>query len=290
LIIQLIEQILNGLVLGSIYALVASGLSLIWGSMKMLNFAHGELYMLGGFATYYAMTLLGLPWWLAIPLAMALILLVGFGIEKLTIEPLLRRPGWDYTPIIATLGLSIFLQNAALLVFGERFKNLPYFIEGSGTYFGMRMAYQRLLILVVSVAVIVFFAQFLRRSKLGMALRAVAQDRDAATLQGIDVRGTYMWTFGISGALAALASAMVAPIFAINPWMGGTLLIKAFVVCVVGGLGDLRGAILGGILLGTAESLAVVLLSSEWKDVVSFAILIIVLWVRPSGFFGTKEW
>jgi branched-chain amino acid transport system permease protein len=290
LIIQLIEQILNGLVLGSIYALVASGLSLIWGSMKMLNFAHGELYMLGGFATYYAMTLLGLPWWLAIPLAMALVLLVGFGIEKLTIEPLLRRPGWDYTPIIATLGLSIFLQNAALLVFGERFKNLPYFIEGSGTYFGIRMAYQRLLILVVSVAVIVLFAQFLQRSKLGMALRAVAQDRDAATLQGIDVRGTYMWTFGISGALAALASAMVAPIFAINPWMGGTLLIKAFVVCVVGGLGDLRGAILGGILLGTAESLAVVLLSSEWKDVVSFAILIIVLWVRPSGFFGTKEW
>lgn len=290
MIIQLIEQLLNGLVLGSIYALVASGLSLIWGSMKMLNFAHGELYMLGGFATYYAMTLLGLPWWLAIPLAMALVLLVGFGIEKLTIEPLLRRPGWDYTPIIATLGLSIFLQNAALLVFGERFKNLPYFIEGSGTYFGIRMAYQRLLILVVSVAVIVLFAQFLQRSKLGMALRAVAQDRDAATLQGIDVRGTYMWTFGISGALAALASAMVAPIFAINPWMGGTLLIKAFVVCVVGGLGDLRGAILGGILLGTAESLAVVLLSSEWKDVVSFAILIIVLWVRPSGFFGTKEW
>lgn len=290
MIIQLIEQVLNGLVLGSIYALVASGLSLIWGSMKMLNFAHGELYMLGGFATYYAMTVLGIPWWLAIPLAMALVLLVGFGIEKLTIEPLLRRPGWDYTPIIATLGLSIFLQNAALLVFGERFKNLPYFIEGSGTYFGIRMAYQRLLILVVSVAVIVLFAQFLRRSKLGMALRAVAQDRDAATLQGIDVQGTYMWTFGISGALAALAAAMVAPIFAINPWMGGTLLIKAFVVCVVGGLGDLRGAILGGILLGTAESLAVVLLSSEWKDVVSFAILIIVLWVRPSGFFGTKEW
>jgi branched-chain amino acid transport system permease protein len=214
--------------------------------------------------------------------------LLGMFIERFAYRPLRHAP--RLAPLISAIGVSIFLQNAALLVFGERFKNLPYFIEGSGTYFGIRMAYQRLLILVVSVAVIVLFAQFLQRSKLGMALRAVAQDRDAATLQGIDVRGTYMWTFGISGALAALASAMVAPIFAINPWMGGTLLIKAFVVCVVGGLGDLRGAILGGILLGTAESLAVVLLSSEWKDVVSFAILIIVLWVRPSGFFGTKEW
>lgn len=288
--IQLIEQGLNGLVLGSIYALVASGLSLVWGSLRMLNFAHGELYMLGGYALYYGTTLAGLPWWLAIPLAMALVLLLGFAFEKLTIQPLLNKPGWDVTPIIATLGASIFLQNGARLLFDERFKNLPYFIDGSVTFLGIHMAYQRILIVVVSVGVIAIFHQFLRRSKLGLSLRAVAQDRDAATLQGIDVFGTYMWTVGISGAMAALAAAMISPIFAINPWMGGGLLTKAFVVCVIGGLGDLRGAILGGILLGTAESLAVVFLSSEWKDVVSFALLIIVLWVRPSGFFGTKEW
>lgn len=287
---QLIEQGINGLVLGSIYALVASGLSLIWGSMKMLNFAHGEFYMLGGFMLFYGITLAGLPWWLATPLAMVLVMLAGFGVLKLTIQPLLNKPGWDVSPIIATLGLSIFLQNAALRLFGERFKNVPYYVEGNITLFGVRLAAQRLLILAVSLLVILLFVQFLKRSRLGMALRAVAQDRDAAVLQGIDVNGTYMWTFGISAALAALAAAMLAPIFAVNPWMGGTLLTKAFAVCVVGGLGHLGGAILGGILLGTTESMAVVFLSSEWKDVTSFALLLIVLWVRPSGFFGTKEW
>jgi branched-chain amino acid transport system permease protein len=287
---QVIEQSLNGLVLGSIYALVASGLSLIWGSMKMLNFAHGELYMLGGFAVLYATTLLGVPWWVAVPLAVIAVLLFGFGLERLAIQPLLDRPGWDVSPIIATLGLSIFLQNAALRLFGERFRNVPYYAEGSITLLGVRMARQRLLILAVALTVILVFVQFLKRAKLGMALRAVAQDRDAATLQGIDVYGTYRWTFGISGALAALAAAMLAPIFAIHPWMGEAVLTKAFVVCVIGGLGHLGGAILGGVLLGTAESLSVVFLSSEWKDVTSFVLLIAVLWMRPSGLFGTREW
>jgi branched-chain amino acid transport system permease protein len=290
LTVQLIEQGLNGLVLGSIYALVASGLSLIWGSMKMLNFAHGELYMLGGFAMFYALTLGGLPWSLAVPLTMTAVLLFSFAVQRLAIQPLLDRPGWDVSPIIATLGLSIFLQNAALRLFGERFKNVPYYADGSITFLGARMAVQRLLILAVALTVILVFVQFLKRSKMGMALRAVAQDRDAATLQGIDVYSTYRWTFGISGALAALAAAMLAPIFAIHPWMGGAVLTKAFVVCVIGGLGHLGGAILGGILLGTAESLSVIFLSSEWKDVTSFALLIAVLWIRPSGFFGTKEW
>jgi branched-chain amino acid transport system permease protein len=152
------------------------------------------------------------------------------------------------------------------------------------------MARQRLLILAVALTLILVFVQFLKRAKLGMALRAVAQDRDAATLQGIDVYGTYMWTFGLSGALAALAAAMLGPIFAIHPWMGEAVLTKAFAVCVIGGLGHLGGAILGGVLLGTAESLSVLFLSSEWKDVTSFVLLIAVLWMRPAGLFGTREW
>lgn len=288
--ILLLEQAVNGMVLGSIYALVASGLSLIWGTMKMLNFAHGEFYMLGGFGVYYGLTLLGLPWWLAIPVTLVAVAAIGLAIEKAAIHPLLDKPGWDISPIIATLGLSIFLQNLALRLFGERFKNIPYYLEGTVRFFGARLAAQRLLILAVAVAVIIVFMLVLKRSRLGMALRAVSQDRDAALLLGIDVHRTYMWAFGISAGLAALAAAMLSPIFAVNPWMGGSLLVKAFVVCVAGGLGHLGGAIVGGMVLGVVESLSVMFLSSEWKDVTSFLVLIGILWIRPSGLFGTKEW
>lgn len=287
---QVIEQGVNGVVIGAIYALVAAGLSLIWGSMKMLNFAHGEFYMLGGFLMYYLTSLADMPWWVAIPITMLAVMLIGVIVERLVIHPLLDRPGWDVSPIIATLGLSIFLQNAALHLFGERFKNIPYYLEGSISLLGARLALQRILILVVASITVLLFVQFLRRGRLGMALRAVAQDRDAAVLQGVDVHKTYLLVFGISAALAALAAAMLVPIFAINPWAGSTLLIKAFVVCVVGGMGHLGGAILGGVLLGTAESLTVAFLSSEWRDVVSFLVLIVVLWLRPAGLFGVREW
>lgn len=284
------EQLFNGLVIGSMYALMASGLSLIWGSLKMLNFAHGEFYMLGGYAVYFLFAMLGLPAPLAILLAMAIALAVGAFVERLVIHPLLDKPGWEVSPIIATVGVSIFLQNFALQVWGERYKNVSYYAEGTLELGGMRIAEQRLVILAVAVLVILAGAMLLKRTRLGMALRATAQDRDAAILMGVNVRAVYTWTVAISAALAALAATMLAPIFSVNPWMGLSLLLKAFIVCVLGGLGSLEGAILGGILLGTAESLTVVLWSSEWKDVIAFVLLLIVLWFRPSGLMGTREW
>lgn len=288
--VVIVEQLLNGVVLGSMYALFASGLSLIWGSLKMLNFAHGEFYMLGGYAVFLFVFWTGMPAWLAILLALITVYLIGVLTQRVLIQPLLDRPGWDVSPIIVTLGISIFLQNLALRVVGERVQNIPYFIDGTLVFGGVRIAYQRVLILVTAVAAIGVFVALLKTTRLGMALRATAQDRDAAAMQGVNVYRTYAWTFGISAALAALAGAMLAPIASVNPWMGGTLLGKAFVVCVLGGLGSLEGAILGGIILGTVESVAVVVWSSQWKDVVSFMVLIVVLWVRPSGLFGTKEW
>ncbi len=288
--ILFIEQLLNGIVLGSMYALVASGLSLIWGSLKMLNFAHGEYYMLGGYGLFLVLLWTGLPVWVAIPVVLVAVYGAGVASQRFLIQPLLDKPGWDVSPIIATLGISIFLQNLALRLLGERIQNIPYFIDGTLVLYGVRVAWQRLLILATAVAVIGVFVVLLRTTRLGMALRATAQDRDAATIQGIDVYAIYAWTFGISAALAALAGAMLAPIASVNPWMGAALLGKAFVVCVLGGLGSLEGAILGGIILGTVESVAVVAWSSQWKDVVSFLVLIAVLWIRPSGLFGTKEW
>jgi branched-chain amino acid transport system permease protein len=286
----IIEQLFNGLVIGSMYALMASGLSLIWGSLKMLNFAHGEFYMLGGYAIFFLFATAGIPAPLAILLAMGIALLIGALIERVVIHPLLDRPGWEISPIIATVGVSIFLQNFALQVWGERFKNVPYYAQGTLTIGDMRISEQRLVILLVAVFVVVAGAILLKRTRLGMALRATAQDSDAATLMGVNVRSVYTWTVGISAGLAALAATMLAPIFSVNPWMGASLLLKAFIVCVLGGLGSLEGAILGGVLLGTAESLTVVLWSSEWKDVTAFALLLIVLWVRPSGLMGTREW
>ncbi len=285
-----IEQLFNGLVSGAIYALMASGLSLIWGTLKMLNFAHGEFYMLGGFGVYFALLLGGFPPLVAVPLAMAGAALVGMLLERLVIHPLLDRPGWDVSPIIATLGASILLQNLALHLWGERFKNIPYYVQGVVDLGGVRMAWQRILIVAVTVAMIAVVVTALRATWWGRALRATAQDRDAAVLAGINVYRIYLWTLGLAAALAALAATMLAPIYSVNPWMGTALLLKAFIVCVLGGLGSLGGAILGGILLGTAESLTVILWSSEWKDVVAFLLLILVLWVRPVGLMGTREW
>jgi branched-chain amino acid transport system permease protein len=284
------EQLINGLVLGSMYAIVASGLTLIWGTMKMLNFAHGELYMLGGYVLYFTLMVFGMhPFW-AVFLALLVVFLVGVLMERLLIHPLLDKPGWDVTPLVVTLGISIFLQNFALKVWGERFKNVPYFIEGTMETAGFRIAYQRILILVVAATVMFGFWMYVKKSRFGIALRATAQDREAATILGINSHRIYMLTFGISSALAALAATMLAPLFLINPWMGIPPQLKAFIVVVLGGLGSFGGAILGGFLLGTIESLAIVFLSSEWKDVVSFLVLILILIIRPSGFFGTKEW
>jgi len=284
------EQMLNGIVLGSMYALVASGLTLIWGTMKMLNFAHGELYMMGGYVLYFSLILLGLhPFW-GILIAMIIAFVFGLLMEKMILRPLLDKPGWHVSPIVATLGISIFLQNFALKAWGERFKSVPYFIEGTMDLFGFRVAYQRVLILVVAAIVMVGFWLYVKRSRFGIALRATAQDRDAATLLGINSHRVYLLTFGISSALAALAATMLAPIFLVNPWMGIPPQLKAFIVVVLGGLGSFGGAILGGFLLGCIESLATVFLSSEWKDVAAFAVLIAFLIFKPSGFFGTKEW
>jgi len=285
-----IEQILNGLVLGCMYASVASGLTLIWGTMKMINFAHGEFYMLGGYVMYFAIVSFGIPPLYSIFLAVVIVFAMGIVIEKICLHPLLDKPDWDISAFVATLGVGIFFQNFALRVWGERFKSVPYFLEGTLDVFGFRMAYQRIFIFAVTAGVMGGFWLYLKKARFGLGLRATAQDRDAATILGINAKKIYTITFGMSCALASLAAVLLAPIFLINPWMGSVPLIKGFITVVLGGLGSFGGAILGGILLGVVESISVIVFSSEWKDVVAFIILILVLWIRPSGLFGTKEW
>ncbi len=285
----IIAQIVNGIIVGSMYALFASGLTLIWSTMKMLNFAHGEFFMLGGYLVYFCYAVLGMNPALATLVAVVAVFLLGVIVERTVIHHLLSRPVWGLTTIVATLGASIVLQNVALHVWGPDFHNVPYFIEGVLNIHGIRIAYQRLLILGVSCGSIAALWWVLKHTRFGLALRATAQDADAARLYGVNVLATYTITFGFSAALAALSAAMLTPITAVNPYMGLSPLLKGFVVVILGGLGSFGGAILGGVLLGVVEGLGVLLTSTEWSDVISFTFLVLVIWVRPWGLFGVEE-
>lgn len=283
-----IEQIINGLIIGSMYALIGSGIALIYGTMRVLNLAHGEFYMLGGYFIFFLVVNYGVPPWLAIPLAIAATFLLGVLIQRLTIHYILGREGWLFSAIAVTLGLSIFLQNAALLLFSERFQSVPYYVDGMLEIGSIRLPYQRVLIFVVAVVTIAAMTYILKRTRLGWAIRATSQDRDAAAVVGIPAQRIYLITFGIAGALGAIAAAMLAPIYAINPWSGLPILLKGFVVVILGGLGSFPGAIFGGLLLGVIEAIGVQLTSSEWRDVIAFALMIAVIWWRPWGLFGEK--
>jgi len=283
-----LEQIINGLIIGSMYALIGSGIALIYGTMRVLNLAHGEFYMLGGYFVFFLAVTYGLPSWLAIPVAVFATFILGVLVQRLTIHYLLGKEGWMFSTIAATLGLSIFLQNAALLMFGETFQSVPYYISGMLRVGDIRLPYQRVLIFVVAIATIGVMTYILKKTRLGWAIRATSQDRDAAAVVGIPAQRIYLITFGIAAALGAVAAAMLAPIYAINPWSGLPILLKGFVVVIPGGLGSFPGAIAGGLILGIVEAIGVQLTASEWRDVIAFTLMIAVIWWRPWGLFGSK--
>ncbi len=286
---MIVEQLINGLITGASYALVGSGLSLIWGALKMVNVAHGEFYMLGAYFLWIFVTKIGLPVYLSVVIAILIVMAICAVLQLATIRPLIGKPGWDMSPYILTLGISIFFQNFALRVWSERYQNVPYFSDRIFKLFGtINMSAQRILILIVSLSVICVLMFMIKFTKLGRAIRATSQEPQSALMMGINIKMIYLVTYVISGALAAVAGVMLAPIYSVNPWMGNAVQLKGLVVCILGGLGYLEGSILAGILVGTAEGLGVIFVGSAWKDVISYLLLIVMLWVRPNGIFGKK--
>ncbi|TAM92727.1 branched-chain amino acid ABC transporter permease [bacterium] len=283
------QLLVDGVVAGSMYALMASGISLIWGTMRMLNFAHGEFYMIGGYTLFFALVALKVHPVIAVGLGLLMTFILGVVVERLIMRWLLLRAEWEMPTLVATLGLSVFMQNFALRTFGAGDLGLPYVVPGVFRVAGVVLPGQRIAIVLVAIVAFAAVWSILRYTKFGIAIRATSQDRDTAVLMGIDFPKVYMLTFGISVALAALAATMLAPIYSVNPWMGQRPMLKAFIVVVFGGLGSLEGAVLGGMALGIIESVGVAVVSSEWQDVIAFAILILVLWIRPQGLFGAKE-
>jgi branched-chain amino acid transport system permease protein len=279
----LVQALLNGFGLAMVYVLVALGLTLIFSILEIINFAHGEFYMLGGYVTYYLFAVFGLHYVATLVLAILAVGLAGVVAERLIFRYL---RGKTLNAFIVSLGLLWVMQASAQLSFGVLDKPVPSAFSGIVRAFGLVMSVERLVVSLSAVVLIVALYLFLRWSRPGRAMRAVAQDADAAALQGVDIELVSALGFGIGCALAGGAGGLLAPVFAVSPAMGALPVVKAFIIIIIGGMGSLPGAVVGGLLLGSVEGLGSLFFGSAAVNVLGFLVVILVLLVRPRGLFG----
>lgn len=301
LIPQLTQQLFNGLSLGAIYALIAIGYTMVYGIIGMINFAHGEVYMIGAYVGLVTLSAIGVNSGLPLPLIILAMLIVavavtaayGFAIEKVAYAPL--RGGPRLVPLISAIGMSIFLQNWVAIGQGARDMAVPALVSGSvqfklGSDFVVTAPYSRIMIIVVTVLLMIALSLFIKYSRVGRASRACSQDLRMANLLGIDTNKIISFTFVIGAMLAAVGGVLIAlAIGKLNPFIGFLAGIKAFTAAVLGGIGSIPGAMLGGVLLGLAETFAAAYISSQYKDIVAFSLLVLILLFRPSGLLGKPE-
>ena len=296
----LLQQLVNGIALGAIYGLIAIGYTMVYGIIGMINFAHGEIYMIGAFVALIAFMALGIAGISYVPLALLLVLLIamvftaayGWAVERIAYRPL--RGSFRLAPLISAIGMSIFLQNYVQLLQGARVKTLQPVVRGGIALttgaFGVEVSYLQLFILVLTVVLMAGFTYVIAATPLGRAQRAVEQDATMAALLGVDVDRTISQTFLLGAALAAVAGLMVLLYYGvIDFFIGFSAGIKAFTAAVLGGIGSLPGAMLGGLLIGLIEALWSGYAPVEYKDVIVFIVLVLVLILRPSGLFGRPE-
>jgi branched-chain amino acid transport system permease protein len=284
----LLQHLVNGLVLGGTYALLGIGLTLIFGLMNLVNFAHGEFYTLGAYLTFAALALSGLNFFAAVAAAIVLGALAGALCERVLLAPL-RGQSID-TTMLVMIGLWIALQNGELLVWGGVAKSIPHpFPTAPLTLGPVSIAPLRVFVVATALALIVAAWLVIQRTRLGRAMRATFQDRETAALMGVKIDRIHTATFAFGSALAAAAGALLGPVFLAYPSMGDLASLKAFSVVILGGLGNLAGATLGGLILGVAEELGAGYVSSGYRDAVGFVIIILVLLLRPSGLFARAE-
>lgn len=281
-----LRTLIGGLNLGAIYALIALGYSMVYGIAKMLNFAHGDIIMIGAYSGIVIVTGLGLPPIIAILLSCVICACLGMLIETLAYKPL--RQASSLSVLITAIGVSYFLQNIALLIFGSQQKAYPSFGDlGFFEFAGVKVDYITVMTLAITAIIMVGLTLFVNKTKMGKAMKATSEDKGAAELMGISSDKTILLTFAIGSFLAAIASAFYGATYVyIKPTTGSMPGIKAFTAAVFGGIGSLPGAMLGGIMLGVVEQFAKVYISTLWSDAIVFAVLIIVLLVKPTGLLG----
>lgn len=279
-----LQQLFNGIALGGVYSIAALGLTLVFGVLRIPNLAHGALYMVGAYLTYFAMVSYGIPYLVAIMVAAALMGCVGIVMERVVFHPLRNAPHTHH--LIAAVGALFFLESGAQALWGSDFRQMTSPFGGTIQVFGLSIGQQRILIIVVAVAVMLALYWFLKKTVPGQAIEAVEQDRTGASLVGIDANRISMMTFAISAALAAVAAGLVAPLNLLTPTMGEALNLKLFAIIILGGLGSIPGAIVGGFLLALAEVFSSTYISSAFGEAIGFLFLLVVLAVRPTGLFA----
>jgi branched-chain amino acid transport system permease protein len=279
----LAQQILNGLVTGSVYSLVALGLTLIYGTMNVPNFAHGQLFMLGAYLSYALVMRSGFHYWAAMAVAVVTLAIAGAALERIVFRPLRHAP--PLNSMIAALGMMLLLEAVAQIIWGPEFRHTDTPYGGIVSVFGVPVSQHRLILLGAAAASMTALLLFLTRTTAGAAIRATAQNPEGALLVGIDTSRVAMSTFAISAALAAVAGSLIAPISLVYPAMGTVVTLKAFVIVVLGGMGSVTGALIGGYLLALAETLGGTYISSTYQELVAFVVLALVFTFKPSGLF-----
>ncbi len=284
-----VQFLIDGISLGSVYAIIALGYTMVYGIAKMLNFAHGDVIMIGAYAVLTLMTGAGVPSLLAVLISMVICTTLGVTIEKIAYKPL-RKASSSLAVLITAIGVSYFLQNIALLIFGANTKSFISVIKVPALTWAdgkLVITGTTIVTIVVCIIIMVGLTLFVNKTKPGRAMKAVSEDRGAAQLMGVNVNATISLTFAIGSGLAAIAGVLLCSAYpSLNPYTGAMPGIKAFVAAVFGGIGSIPGAMVGGILLGIIEILARAKISTEAGDAIVFAVLIIVLLVKPTGLFG----
>ena len=279
-----LQQVFNGMTLGSIYGLVALGLTLVYGILHIPNFAHGALYMVGAFMSYFFMVDLGVHYWVAMAGSAVVVAVLGVVCERLVFHRLRNAP-----PIhdkIAAIGILLFLEALVHMVWGSDFRRMSTPFGGVVNLDGVFLREQGILIIASTVVLVVALNLFLRKTMVGATIIAMAQNREGAFLVGIDANRVAMMTFAISGILAAVAATLYAPMNLVYPAMGHLVIMKAFVIIILGGMGSIPGAIVGGMIIGFAEAFGGYYISDAYKDVIAFALCVVILSIRPHGLFA----
>ena len=277
------QSILNGLAAGWIYILVALGLTLVFGIMNIVQFAHGEIYMLGAYCSYFLIKFYGFSFWVALPLSAFLVGLLGIVLERFFFRPFRGR----FEPsIIVAVGLMLLLQTIAVVGFGTDTKSMGGIIAGVLKVSGVTLSWDRLIAIFVGIILVAALFLLIKKTKTGQAMVAISQDIYAASLQGIDVNRISAFAMVVGCALAAIAGSLMGSIFSTSPFMGTSAITKGIAVIILGGLGSITGAVVGGLILGLIDGLVPPLLSSTMAGIVGFGVIIIVLILRPRGLFG----